>query len=170
MIFQTVWIVAFLSTVLYDVSEGLLIAVGFTLLTVIFRVQRAKPVFLGRVPGTEIYRDVSKYRKLESFQGISILRFDAPLLFVNSSNFVSSVMKSILKDDENYEECETDDDEFDELPRKSKYQNTFLIVDFSAVSQIDHMGVEAIRELHDEVVRLGIIIFISTPKCKSLLQ
>ena len=38
--FQMVWVVAFLATVLLDVDLGLMVAVGFGILTIVARSQR----------------------------------------------------------------------------------------------------------------------------------
>ena len=45
--------------VFLGVDLGLLVAVLYSLITVILRTQKPDCVLMGRVPGTDIYRDVS---------------------------------------------------------------------------------------------------------------
>uniref|UniRef100_A0A914P516 STAS domain-containing protein n=1 Tax=Panagrolaimus davidi TaxID=227884 RepID=A0A914P516_9BILA len=164
--------VSFLATFFYDVSEGLLIAVGFALFTVIYRIQTPKSISLAKAPGTELYRDVKKYRKLETYENILILRYDAPLLFINSGKFVETATKLVAKeyfgDAEILNDMENNDDEEDKISLKKssiqKGHERYLIVDLSTVSQIDQMGVEALKELHTEVAKLGTMVLIAAPK------
>jgi MFS superfamily sulfate permease-like transporter len=59
-----IWIVAFISTAVLNVMQGLAISVIFALLTTVFRVQWPRWRMLSRLSGTEEYRDVSKTRKI----------------------------------------------------------------------------------------------------------
>uniref|UniRef100_A0AC35F2M2 STAS domain-containing protein n=1 Tax=Panagrolaimus sp. PS1159 TaxID=55785 RepID=A0AC35F2M2_9BILA len=167
-----IWMVSFLATFFYDVSEGLLIAVGFALFTVIYRIQTPKSISLAKAPGTELYRDIKKYRKLETYENILILRYDAPLLFINSGKFVETATKLVAKEyfgnSEILNDMENNDGEEDKISLKTssiqKGHERYLIVDLSTVSQIDQMGVEALKELHTEVAKLGTMVLIAAPK------
>ncbi|BFZ10563.1 hypothetical protein BsWGS_13602 [Bradybaena similaris] len=95
-----VWLITFAATVLLDVDLGLLVGVGFGLLTTIIRSQRPYSCVLGQVPGTDIYRDISVYKTAEEAPGIKIFRFDSALFFANAEFFKSSLYK--LTEDPNY--------------------------------------------------------------------
>ncbi|KAG8005759.1 Prestin [Nibea albiflora] len=61
---QTViWLVAFVASVLLGLDYGLLAAIAFAILTVIYRTQSPKNAILGRIPGTELYCDVDEYEE-----------------------------------------------------------------------------------------------------------
>lgn len=92
--FQTIWLVAFVASVLLGLDYGLLVAIVFTVLTVVFRTQRyhlihhepvggrgggggwsgcerplsfllsPKSGILGHVPGTGLYYDVDEYEEV----------------------------------------------------------------------------------------------------------
>ncbi|GLD55385.1 solute carrier family 26 member 6-like isoform X1, partial [Lates japonicus] len=56
-----VWVVSLISTLIFNLDLGLAVAVVFSLLTLIYRTQHSSTVVLGRIPGTECYRDVGLY-------------------------------------------------------------------------------------------------------------
>ena len=57
--FQSIWIVSFVAVVFIGVDLGLLVAVMYSLVTVIVRTQKPHCVLMGKVPGTDIYRDIA---------------------------------------------------------------------------------------------------------------
>lgn len=59
-----IWIVAFISTAVLNVMQGLAVSVVFALLTTVFRVQWPRYRMLSRLSGTEEYRDVSHFQEL----------------------------------------------------------------------------------------------------------
>lgn len=56
---QAIWVVTFASVVAIKVDFGLLIGLSFSLATIIYRTQAPAAYVLGRVPGTDIYRNVA---------------------------------------------------------------------------------------------------------------
>eukprot|EP00064_Thunnus_orientalis_P022032 superscaffoldBa00007090_g22211 len=58
---MVIWVVTFILTVLFNPDMGLAAAIGFSMLTVIFRTQLPKYSLLGQVPGTDIYRPEEDY-------------------------------------------------------------------------------------------------------------
>uniref|UniRef100_A0A914CE67 STAS domain-containing protein n=1 Tax=Acrobeloides nanus TaxID=290746 RepID=A0A914CE67_9BILA len=92
-----IWIVSFLATVFWNLTEGLLFSICFALLTTVLRTAWPRWHFLANAKGTNIYRDAERYRDVIHFDGICIFRFDAPLLFTNVENFKKSIYKSLQK-------------------------------------------------------------------------
>ncbi|ESO95832.1 hypothetical protein LOTGIDRAFT_116526 [Lottia gigantea] len=91
-----VWLMTFLATVLLDVDYGLMVGVGFALLTVIGRSQSPYTCVLGQVPGTDIYRDTSVYRAVNELDCIKIFRIDSALFFANSEHFKTQIYKQTV--------------------------------------------------------------------------
>ena len=52
------WLVTYLGVMILDVDIGLYIGVGFSLILVIFRSQRARSSVLGNIPGTNIFEAI----------------------------------------------------------------------------------------------------------------
>uniref|UniRef100_A0A8C5DC02 Solute carrier family 26 member 6-like n=1 Tax=Gouania willdenowi TaxID=441366 RepID=A0A8C5DC02_GOUWI len=82
-----VWVVTFILTVLLNPDLGLAAAIGFSMLTVIFRTQLPKYSALGRVPNTDIYRPLENFNQVRNVPGILIFRSSATLYFANAEMF-----------------------------------------------------------------------------------
>uniref|UniRef100_A0A7E4V4X0 STAS domain-containing protein n=1 Tax=Panagrellus redivivus TaxID=6233 RepID=A0A7E4V4X0_PANRE len=158
-----IWAVSFFATFLYDVSEGLMIAVVFGLMTVIIRIQIPKSIALGRIPTTELYRDFEKYRKAEPMSGIIVLRYDSPLLFVNAERFVETAEHAIS---DQFKETPEDGTTVESNQESTKLTNgkRYLILDVSGIVQVDQMGVEALKDVHLAAKKCGTSVLIAAPK------
>ena len=60
-LFQLIWVVAFSAVVLIGVDYGLAIGVIFAVFTVVVRTQHPQYSIMGKIPGTDIYRDTEDY-------------------------------------------------------------------------------------------------------------
>jgi MFS superfamily sulfate permease-like transporter len=77
-------LVALLSVLIFGIAVGLAIAVGLSLLVLIYRASRPHAAVLGRVPGERTYSDVDRHPENEQFPGLLIFRLDAQLFFANA--------------------------------------------------------------------------------------
>uniref|UniRef100_A0A8C3ULP9 Solute carrier family 26 member 5 n=1 Tax=Catharus ustulatus TaxID=91951 RepID=A0A8C3ULP9_CATUS len=59
-----IWMVAFVASLFLGLEYGLLTAVTFAIITVIYRTQRPKYRILGQIPNTDIYCDVEEYEEV----------------------------------------------------------------------------------------------------------
>ncbi|XP_008282940.1 solute carrier family 26 member 6 [Stegastes partitus] len=82
-----VWVVTFILTVLLNPDLGLAAAIGFSMLTVIFRTQLPKYSLLGQIPNTDIYKPVEDYDQVRHIPGIVIFRSSATLYFANAEMY-----------------------------------------------------------------------------------
>ncbi|CAD5225089.1 unnamed protein product [Bursaphelenchus okinawaensis] len=90
-----IWLVAFLSTAIFNVMTGLIFSIVFALLTTVFRIQWPRWQVLSRLNGTEEYRDCGRYARVTFIKSIRVFRFDAPLLFTNVDSFANAVEKAL---------------------------------------------------------------------------
>ncbi|KAF7650238.1 hypothetical protein LDENG_00129040, partial [Lucifuga dentata] len=86
-----VWLVAFVASVLLGLDYGLLVAIMFSLLTVIYRTQSPKSTILGQVPGTGLYCDVDEYEEAAEYAGIKIFHSNSSIYFANSDLYVNTL-------------------------------------------------------------------------------
>ncbi|XP_053172865.1 solute carrier family 26 member 6 [Scomber japonicus] len=82
-----VWVVTFILTVLFNPDLGLAAAIGFSMLTVIFRTQLPKYSLLGQVQDTDIYRPLEDYSQVKQVPGVLIFRSSATLYFANAEMY-----------------------------------------------------------------------------------
>jgi MFS superfamily sulfate permease-like transporter len=88
---------AFLGVTLIGPLEGIVIALGLSLLTFVSRAWRPYRAELVRVDGIKGYHDVERHPEGRRIPGLVIARFDAPLFFANGgifADFVRSLVES----------------------------------------------------------------------------
>jgi sulfate transporter 4 len=71
----------------------LAISVGLSLLLVIYESAYPHTAQLGRLHGTSLYHNIKQYHDVESYDGVVIVRIDAPLYFANAQNVRDKVRK-----------------------------------------------------------------------------
>ncbi|KAE8281595.1 Prestin Solute carrier family 26 member 5 [Larimichthys crocea] len=86
-----IWLVAFVASVLLGLDYGLLVAIAFAILTVIYRTQSPKNAILGHVPGTGLYCDVDEYEEAAEYEGIKIFHSNSSIYFANSDLYVNAL-------------------------------------------------------------------------------
>uniref|UniRef100_A0A8C5R141 Solute carrier family 26 member 5 n=1 Tax=Leptobrachium leishanense TaxID=445787 RepID=A0A8C5R141_9ANUR len=87
-----IWVVSFLASVSLGLDYGLLVAVAFAIITVIYRTQRFYRI-LGQVPNTDIYCDVEEYEEIKEYPGIKVFQANTSLYFANSELYVNALRK-----------------------------------------------------------------------------
>ncbi|XP_066555360.1 prestin-like [Amia ocellicauda] len=90
-----VWVVTFVATLVLNLDLGLAAAIGFALLTVIFRTQSPRYSLLGQIPGTDCYRDIRCYSEARQIPGITIFHCSAPLYFANAELYHSTLREQV---------------------------------------------------------------------------
>ncbi|XP_073707624.1 solute carrier family 26 member 6, like 1 [Garra rufa] len=88
-----IWLVTYVSTVLFNLDMGLGASMGFALLTVIFRTQRPTYSLLGHLPGTELYLDLETHMEVREVPGITIFRSSATMYFANAELYLEALKK-----------------------------------------------------------------------------
>ncbi|KAM3858855.1 prestin [Diretmus argenteus] len=86
-----IWLVAFVASVLLGLDYGLLVAIAFALLTVIYRTQSPSSAVLGQVPGTGMYCDVDEYEEAAECPGIKIFHSNSSIYFANCDHYVNTL-------------------------------------------------------------------------------
>ena len=123
-----VFMVTAVATLSLGIEEGILVGVVLSLGMLIYKVSYPHIAELGRVPGSEEYRNIERFEGLHTSEEILLVRFDAQLYFANASSLTDFVVKKLVK----------------------RPAIKHVIFDFSAVSNIDSSAVHAIKDLlHD---------------------
>ncbi|KAB5541909.1 hypothetical protein PHYPO_G00085400 [Pangasianodon hypophthalmus] len=86
-----IWVVAFVASVLLGLDYGLLVAITFAILTVVYRTQSPKSVILGQISDTGLYYDTEEYEEVTECSGIKIFHSNTSIYFANSDQYVSSL-------------------------------------------------------------------------------
>ncbi|CAI2353890.1 unnamed protein product [Caenorhabditis sp. 36 PRJEB53466] len=184
-----IWIVAFVGTVLIDVSEGLIIAIFFALFTTILREQYPKWHLLANVKDTDEFRSTQQYQEAIFYKGICIFRFDAPLLFHNVECFKKCVEKAFeewkkspefhsIKEEQNKTETGFSLGGFAGMHRiaplaeqplhpgvhRDPILSRHFVIDCSGLSSVDLMGVSALKEVFSDLRKKGAQVYFASTK------
>jgi len=124
------------------VEIGLTIAVGVSILLVIYESAYPHTAILGRLPGTTVYRNIKQYTEAERYHGIVMCRIDAPIYFANTQHVRDKLIK--------YEMMA------EEKPR-------FMIVDLSPVSHVDTSAMHILEDMRKNYVSRGIQLCLCNP-------
>lgn len=65
------------------VELGLAISIGLSIVLALAKAAFPHTAVVGRLPGTQVYRNVRQYASAETQPGMLIVRMDAPLFFAN---------------------------------------------------------------------------------------
>ncbi|CAB3399440.1 unnamed protein product [Caenorhabditis bovis] len=177
-----IWLMSLILTVCYDMGEGLLLAIGFAVLTTIIRTQRPKWHFLSHDHETESYKETKK-KDLERIQGnVCIFRMDAPLIFTSVDRFTLSVWQCVKK----WERCRLEsfvtieqmnsDKGGDLLDSKvraarrryrkdTKPENRCrFVIDCSGFPYVDYLGLTTLKTVYTDLTAAGILTFFVVQK------
>jgi len=131
------------SVLTIGVLEGVLIAVGLSLLDILRRVARPHDAVEGLVPGLAGMHDVDDYPTAEVVPGLLVYRYDAPLFFANAENFLARVRAEV-----------------DGAAAPVRW----LLLNTEAMSEIDLTGADALETLRSELARRGIVLALARVK------
>ena len=131
-----IWLVTFFGTVVLGVKVGIVMGIGVSIMIVLRGASRPSIATLGRLPDTDIFRNVERYPSAAEESGIVIFRFDHALNFCNKQFFKDSVEQSIQE-----RLASIADQGSDET------QLHTLIVDCASISSIDDTSLTMLKKL-----------------------
>ncbi|CAL5088018.1 unnamed protein product [Urochloa decumbens] len=144
------WAITFITTLVFGIEIGVLVGVGFSLAFVIHESANPHIAVLGRLPGTTVYRNTLQYPEAYTYNGIVVVRIDAPIYFANISYIKDRLREYELN-----------------LPNSNRGLDVgrvyFVILEMSPVTYIDSSAVQALKDLHQEYKARHIQIAIANP-------
>ncbi|KAK8711603.1 hypothetical protein V6N13_146881 [Hibiscus sabdariffa] len=141
---------AYLGVVFASVEIGLVIAVAISVLRLLLFIARPRTFVLGNIPNSTIYRNVEQYPTTNSVPGILILEIDAPIYFANASYLRERISRWI-------------DEEEDRLKSAGETSLQYVILNMSAVGNIDTSAISMFEEVKKTTDRRGIKLVLANP-------
>ncbi|KAL6516106.1 Sulfate transporter 3.1 [Orobanche gracilis] len=141
---------AYIGVVFASIEVGLVMAIGLSILRVLLFVARPKTLVLGNIPDSKVFRSVDHYQNAHTVPGILILEIDAPIYFANSNYLRERISRWIDDEEERVKSC-----------RENGLQ--YVILDMSAVGNIDTSGISMLDEVMKIVDRRGLKLALSNP-------
>ena len=133
------WLVTFSGVLLLGVEEGVMLGVVLSLGTVIWRASRPHIAVLGRLPGSEHFRNIERYAA-ETHPQIVLLRIDAGVFFGNAELISDHVLQTLTG------------------------ETRHLVLVMTAINLIDTTGLYALAELNQSLATRGIKLHLAEVK------
>ncbi len=131
-----IWMFTFCFTLFLGVEIGILVGVGVSLILVIYKTAFPRITSLGKLPQTNIYRNIQMYPEAEEPQGMILVRIDAPIFFANIEGIKDYLIDKLARAKKRHE--------------KMNDQVSYVIIDMSPSPDIDVAGLHMFEELiHD---------------------
>ena len=131
----------FAGTLFIGIKEGILLGVTLSVIMLLYRSARPKYSVVGKIPGTTIYRNVSRY-KTEQNPHLLVFRFDAPLHFANADYFKTKVEEVI----------------------QGHPDTSCLILDLNGVNELDSTGLDILLEVIHDLEQSGVNVRLAEVK------
>lgn len=123
-------VVTFVGTLTLGIEKGIGLGVVLSLATIIYRTTKPHVAILGKMPETNIYKNVKRFKTAEKRKDILIIRPDARLYFANIS---------YLKD------------KIDRHIDKKGHELKMLIINAESINSIDSSAAQMLKDLKDEL-------------------
>jgi SulP family sulfate permease len=127
-------VITFLATLTLGIERGIMVGVMLSVLVVMHLSSRPHSAVLGRLPDTDVFRNVDRFPEAQVPHGIVIFRVDASLYFANASFVRAQVVARV-----------------DEAPGTRA-----VVLDASAVNRVDSTGVHALEALALDLADRGV--------------
>jgi len=132
--------ITFFATLFIGIEEGIATGVVLSLVMVVYRSTKPHVAVLGRLPGTNIYRNINRFPQVEQRNDLLIIRFDSQLYFANIEYFKETLRK---------------------LEEEKEGLLKLVIIDAVGMSSIDASGVHALKEVIDDSRKRGITLYLT---------
>ncbi|XP_053687537.1 sulfate transporter-like [Sabethes cyaneus] len=151
-----VWLVTFLTVVLVAIDIGLLVGIVLSICCIFFRGMKPYTCLLGNVPNTDLYLDVNRYKATIELPNMKIFHFCGSLNFATRAGFKTSLCQALnLNLTEAIKRINNDGD------YKRQQSLHYLILDFTALSDIDPSSVSSLKSLMNEFEKLSIKVLVA---------
>ncbi len=135
-------IATFLGTLTLGIEQGIGLGVVLSLAVILFRTTRPHVAELGRVPGTDQYRNLERFKGLQTRPDLLIFRFDAQLYFANAGYFKDQLEERAAKKD----------------------GLQAIIIEAASINHLDSSALHALQEVVEEFQQRGVRVLFSGVK------
>ncbi len=136
-------VLTFVATLTLGIEQGIVVGVGASLLWFVARRTRPHFAVLGRLPGTDVYRNVLNHPEAETTPGVLAVRFDAAYYFGNVT-FLQDTLERL--------EAETSE------PLRA------VVLDATSINDLDSSAAHALHDLAEAYQERGIRLVLAGAK------
>ncbi len=136
----TVAMISLLGVIVLGILEGVVLAAIVSILLMLRAVSDPHVAFLGRIPGTKRYTDISRHPDNETIPGLLLLRVESSIFYFNTDNIRNRIWNEI---------------------QASGVTLRCVIWDFSTSPFVDIAGARLIKKLHLDLKARGVSLKIA---------
>lgn len=146
-----IWLITFTVVVAVAIDIGLLVGIGVSLLCLVVNGLKPYACLMGCVPGTEIFLDLSKYKRAQEIENIRIFHYLGSINFATHDNFKNLLYKKVQF-------------KADKGDQKNGYPNDVrcVIIDLSCTTYVDASGVKTLRNVVDDMKNSDVDVLVTT--------
>ena len=159
-----IWASTFLTVVIVAIDIGLLVGMSLSVLSLLYISLKPHACMLGHIPNTDLYLDIEKFAKATEIPFVKIFHYGGSINFSTKTMFKNRLLKKInvnlLK-------------KLKKVDPEANLTLKHLIIDFSALSQIDSTSVTMLDNLIKDFNKLKVHVSIagcSTKIYESLMK
>lgn len=135
-------LITFAATLLIGIEQGILVGVALSLAFFIWRSAYPHTTEIGYLPDEDVFRNVNRYPETRTFPNTLIIRVDRSLYFANTAFWENWLNDAAL----------------------SRPDLRYLILDFSAVNDVDAVALETLEDLMISLQKRGVEVHIAGMK------
>jgi high affinity sulfate transporter 1 len=129
-----------------DILTGVLVAVGLSVVELLYRVARPHDAIEGLVPGLAGMHDVDDYPEAQTIPGLVVYRYDSPLFFANAADFRRRAVAAV------------DEAAVSDGPVR------WLLLNVESNVEIDSTALAALEELRLQLADRGVLLALARVK------
>jgi SulP family sulfate permease len=135
----------FVVTLFVGIEEGIGIGVAASLGLFVYRSTKPHNAVLGKLPGSENYRNVENFPEAEEVPGLKIWRFDASFYFANADYFRDQIDHLLVTAE-------------DERPVSA------ILLDAAGINDLDASAEQMLHDIHERLEAAGIALYFANVK------
>jgi sulfate permease, SulP family len=131
------------AVLLVGVLNGVLVAIGLSVLDLLRRVARPHDAIEGYVPGLAGMHDVDDYASAEPVAGLLVYRYDSPLFFANAADFHHRALTAV---------------------DRTNGPVQWFVLNTEAIVEIDITAMDVLEDLRQELTARGVVVALARVK------
>ena len=131
------------AVLLVGVLNGVLVAIGLSVLDLLRRVARPHDAIEGYVPGLAGMHDIDDYASAQPVAGLLVYRYDSPLFFANADDFHTRALAAV---------------------ERTSGQVQWFVLNTEAIVEIDITAMDVLENLRQELTARGVVVALARVK------
>lgn len=129
--------ITFVAVLFIGIQEGIILGISTSALAILIKLGKPSAAELGLLPGTRIFRNVTRFEEAKTIQGVLILRIDASFSFVNAGFFKKYILTKSLE----------------------SQPISYVIIDGTTISDMDITAMESLSMLIEDLKQHDIELY-----------